>query len=298
MQERELISFLPSLIFGAFGLGVLLFIVAVIQIRISRKSQTTWRLRRTAARWGGRLFLFSTALMAVTLFAAIVTGLGAIALRDVSNMLLRGPDDLYGIALEPGIVSGTPTVLPSSSSGIPTVEPTLAPTLASIETLLPPSPTRTPKPTETPSTVPTLTPFPTNTIEPTPTAEPRLNLTPLFNSTSRPAPDNAHIALIAAAEGVQPNDQPLNPRAEFAAGVTRIYLFFAFNDMANGVEWSRALYRDGVPFQGNVFQWSMGASGAGYFFFGHADGYPPGSYEARLYIGSEETTRLAFRVIG
>ena len=130
MQERELISFLPSLILGAFGLGVLLFIIAVIQIRISRKSQTTWRSRRIAARWGGRLFLFSTALMGVTVFAAIVTGLGAIALRNVSNLILRGPDDLYGIALEPGAVSETPTVLPSIISGIPTVEQTLPPMLA------------------------------------------------------------------------------------------------------------------------------------------------------------------------
>ena len=112
---------------------------------------------------------------------------------------------------------------------------------------------------------------------PTETPEPRLNLTPLFNSTPRPAPESAQLRLIAAAEGVQPNDQPLNPRTEFLAGVTRIYLFFEFSEMANGVEWSRALYRDGVPFQGNVFQWSMGTSGTGYFFFGHADGYPPGS---------------------
>jgi hypothetical protein len=42
----------------------------------------------------------------------------------------------------------------------------------------------------------------------------------------------------------------------------------------------------------------MGESGDSYFFFGDADGYPPGSYEARIFIGADEASRLSFTVAG
>jgi hypothetical protein len=52
-----------------------------------------------------------------------------------------------------------------------------------------------------------------------------------------------------------------------------------------------------VPIQGQSYLWSQGESGESFFFFGDDLGYPPGNYEVRLFIGTEEASRLAFNVV-
>jgi hypothetical protein len=71
----------------------------------------------------------------------------------------------------------------------------------------------------------------------------------------------------------------------------------AFENMADGVAWSRVLYRDGQPIQGQAYLWSQGEAGESFFFFGNVDGYPAGSYEARLFIGESEMSRLEFSIV-
>ncbi len=75
---------------------------------------------------------------------------------------------------------------------------------------------------------------------------------------------------------------------------------FPLDDGSNvmKVAWTRILFREGVPIQGQSCRWSMGESGESYFFFGDSNGYPPGNYEARLFIGAEAVSRLSFTVGG
>ena len=86
------------------------------------------------------------------------------------------------------------------------------------------------------------------------------------------------------------------PGHEFMAGIKRVYLFMSFNNMENGVAWSRVLYRDDLPIQGNTLLWSLGASGNSYFFFGDEVGYSAGNYQVRLFVGDQEVSRYAFAV--
>jgi len=49
-----------------------------------------------------------------------------------------------------------------------------------------------------------------------------------------------------------------------------------------------------APVQGQAYLWSQGSEGDSFFFFGSADGYAPGSYEVRLFLGNTEVSRFPF----
>ena len=63
-MERELVRLLPYSYCGMFVLGVLLFLLALHQLR-RRRTGAYWRMRRRAGERGGRLFLLSVALIVV-----------------------------------------------------------------------------------------------------------------------------------------------------------------------------------------------------------------------------------------
>ncbi len=130
--------------------------------------------------------------------------------------------------------------------------------------------------TTTPVSTPTETPFPTYTPLATPLVS---DVTPL---------PNAMIRITALDDQISDALTPVNPRGAFRAGTTRIYLFVEFTGMAQGVLWKRELYRDGQKIDGNSYLWGLETDGTGYFFFGDDSGFPPGDYEIRLYIGSDE----------
>lgn len=285
-MERELIRLLPYILGGIFLLGVLLFLYALYQLRL-RRTGAYWRLRRRAGDRGGKLFVLSVGLMAVSVVLTLFTGLASVALKDVSEYLNRGPDDLYGIVLPPD------SALTETYEAVVSV---LTATRVQLETLTPATPV---PPTATETPVPptaTLTLSPTDMPTITPSLSPLLNLTVEFNTTPRPARADYRLILDAASDGVLSDENTPTPEPSFVAGIKRIYLFFSYENMDNGVAWSRVLYRDDVPVQGNTLLWSLGAAGSSYFFFGDEAGYEAGTYEVRLYVGDREASRFAFTV--
>lgn len=304
-MERELVRLLPYLLGGMFIMGVLLFLLSLHQLRV-RRTGSYWLLRRRAGERGGRLFLLSVGLIVASVALTVITGLAAVALRDVRGLLLRRPDDLYGIVLpsETALTATREAVnqaltatearrieLATAEGGrtpeaIPSETATPAPSMMPTATAVPDSPTPPATATVVPSATPSATP------------NPALNLTPQFNVTPRPAGANARITITTADDTVNPNGSPFSPQDEFPVGTTRVYLFLRFEDMENGVAWSRVLYRDGVPLQGNTLLWSLGAAGSSYFFFGSEAGYDAGDYEVRLFIGEREASRFSFTIRG
>ncbi|MCC6804951.1 MAG: hypothetical protein IT319_18865 [Anaerolineae bacterium] len=281
-----MIRLLPYILGGIFVLGVLLFLYALHQLRL-RRTGAYWRLRRRAGDRGGKLFVLSVFLMAASLVLTVFTGLASVALRDVSEYLNRGPDDLYGIVLPPD------SALTETREAVVSA---LTATRVQLETLTPATPVPSTL-TDTPVLpTPTRTPTPTQTDTPTvtPTLSPLLNLTVEFNTTPRPARDDFRLTLDAASDDATAETDTSQPR--FAADIRRIYLFFSYENMDNGVAWSRVLYRDGVPVQGNTLLWSLGTAGSSYFFFGSEAGYEAGAYEARLFVGDREASRYTFSV--
>jgi hypothetical protein len=288
-MERELVRWLPYFLLGMFVLGLLLFLFALYQLRL-RRTGSYWRLRRRAGDRGGRLFVLSVFLMAASVVLTLISGLGALAFKNVSTLLNRGSDNLYGIVLPPAL-------------GLTATRVAVADAFTATHEATEERPTATPSPTPShvpvtllPTFTPTATLTPTASQTATPTIEVGQYLTAIFNATPRAPDADAHLSLDAADDQVSDDGSAPAPKTAFAAGIRRIYLFMSFEHMTNGVAWSRVLLRDGVAVQGNTLLWSLGSDGNSYFFFGKDDGYAAGSYEARLFIGDHEVTSLHFDV--
>ncbi|MBI1259155.1 MAG: hypothetical protein GC204_16925 [Chloroflexi bacterium] len=294
-MEREIIRLLPYIVLGTLVVGVLLFLLSLQQLQ-RRRTGAYWRVRRQAGERGGKLFLASVTLITLAVVAGIITGIGTLIYRNNNRYLDRGPDDLYGIILSPEArltATSEAIALVASATLIPSETPTPAPTTAEAPTLAAATLTPTiPTPSATFTASATATFIPT--LSPTPNFAVVLNLTPIFNTTPRPARPGFRLSLDSATDGVDADGQA--PGHEFKAGIKRVYLFMSFGSMENGVAWSRVLYRDGQPIQGNTLLWSLGASGSSYFFFGDETGYVAGAYEVRLYVGEQEVSRFSFEV--
>ena len=142
------------------------------------------------------------------------------------------------------------------------------------------------RPTRTPTTTPTRGPTATAPFIPTPTSAippPESALTPLPSAV--PAGKGAHITIITLAASHDEGGQPVDPGAEFPPGDHRVYLFIAYEDMANGVAWTFATYREGEFLDSSTQLWEWGAEGKTYLYYEPPGGYEPGVYEMRVFVG-------------
>lgn len=287
MTAQQIATALPTALGILFVTALLLLLLALFHLRRGRTGPY-WRLRRQASVLGFRLLLASLGLFALTVALAFYSGLAALAFRGLDDLFAGRPAGAVGVV----VPSLTPTLAVSPTlSPEPTQRPTRVPTSAAAVAATPTS-TATATPTLTPTTTATATLTPTETFTPTATYETVLNLAPpLALVTARPG---ARVEVIAADDTISANLTPIQPRTAFPAGVKRLYFFFVFRNMSNGAAWSRVLYRDGVPVQGQAYLWSQGSEGDSFFFFGSADGYEPGSYEVRLFLGETEVSRFPF----
>jgi hypothetical protein len=146
---------------------------------------------------------------------------------------------------------------------------TATPTNVPVETARPP--TVAPHPTNTPTATPTQTPLPT----PTATAKPEARIT--FRALST---EVSH-------------GQPVNPGDAFPPGDYRVYVFFRYQGMRNGLETSANWYQDGeaIDFCSDTWSWGQdedyafgGENGASLIYCKIPEGWKPGNYEIRFLI--------------
>lgn len=268
-----------------FIVSLLLFLISLVLLRRSRKGPY-WRARRVAGDRGGRLLIVSAVLFISTLALAFFGGFAIIALGGPSAVIPRDPNALAGVVLPSPTAAADPNASPTS-----TTEATAEITADIMETDPPPSATQAP--TAEPSTAqPTETRA--ATTAPTQGFMAALQLTPI--TALRQPRASASMELTAADSDLSADQTPIQARDRFEPGIERIYLWYNYRDMDDGVVWSRVLYRDGVPVQGANYLWSLDSEGSHFFFFGNDDGYPPGSYEARLFIGENEVSRITFTI--
>jgi hypothetical protein len=275
---------LPYITAGIFSLALLVFLISSRQFRRSR-TNTMWRKRREAGQRGLRFFVLGVVLMLISgvscLFTAAVT-LGPDKKTDKTpttqtmNTLTPSP--------ETALAPQNPT---ETSSGAAATEETVA-----ITEDHPAPPTLTPSPvvivvTTTPAPSPTGSVFPTFTP----------NVTPLVSSVTPQA--NARLSITALDDQISDTYTPVDPRTQFASTTTRIYLFVAYNHMAQGSMWRLNLYREGAVVESNSYVWRAEESGETYFFFGNDSGFTPGNYEIRLFIGenTSPTSTKRFTVV-
>ncbi len=285
-MEREFWRILPYILGGMFGIGLLLFLLAMHQLR-RRRTGSYWRVRRKAGERGGRLFIVSVFLVALSLVATLVGGIGFLVRQPDMGGEIRGPDDLYGVKLPSAAELTTAT-----GDAIAATTVVQAQTQAA---------QATPPPTQAATATLTLPAVPTATMTPIPST-PTLDIAALVN-TNTPMPT----ATLSAAELLPriridaANSRPVQSSdttrlREFPSGIGRVYFYFAFENMVDGGAWTRALYREGDPIQQKTLVWDLGAAGSSNFYFAVDGGFQPGRYEVRVFVGTDEASRYAFQV--
>jgi hypothetical protein len=285
-MTRTLASILPYIILALLILGFFTFVVSLQQLRRGRTGPY-WRIRRAAGQRGGQLFLLSIALIGIATTLAFFSGLADLAYRRLTGTLNSDPNAPVGVVL-PTITETRLSTLTSTPSTTPSNTPTVSPS--------PTRQTRTPIPSATnePTATLTATLTPSVTTTPTATFESVLVLTPL-PSAKQPR-SGARVEIVTASVSISADQTPVDPGSQFLAGVERIYLFFEYSRMDDGISWSRILFRGGVPMQGQSYLWSLGSEGSSYFFFGSEEGYPAGEYEVGLFLGDQEISRFPYTI--
>lgn len=150
-----------------------------------------------------------------------------------------------------------------------------------------PARTPTPRPTRTPTTTPTRRPTATAPFIPTSTPDvplPESALSPLPSAV--PAGEDARITVITLAAEADDLEQPVDPGTEFPPGDHRVYLFFTYEGMQNGVATTLAWYKDGefLDFCSDTWAWGL-AEGREWGEAGRTSYYckPPGGWESGAY---------------
>ncbi len=174
------------------------------------------------------------------------------------------------------------TVVLPAPTPVPTVTPTATPTS-----------TPTPRPTRTPTVTPTRRPTATPPFIPTSTPvilPPESALSPLPSAV--PAGEDARISIITLSTEQNAEGEPVDPGVEFPPGDHRVYLFFTYEGMQDGITTTFAWYKDGefLDFCSDTWLWGLvegrdwGERGRISYHCRPPGGWEPGSYEIRVFI--------------
>jgi hypothetical protein len=85
----------------------------------------------------------------------------------------------------------------------------------------------------------------------------------------------------------------INPRGLFAEGFYTLYASFAYEAMANGMEWSWVWRHNGTVVDGGNEIWNYGNDGLGYVYLSPSDGFQNGEYGLELWVNGELLSQSA-----
>ncbi|NLH06453.1 MAG: hypothetical protein GX484_02500 [Chloroflexi bacterium] len=173
------------------------------------------------------------------------------------------------------------SLLPSAATDTPTFSPLTFPT-STIDLSLTPKDILEGPPTITPT-------------EPPPTLSPTPYIATI-QSTVTP-PSDATLTNTGISSGLSPDLQPVNVGDVFPVGTPRIYFWVEFDNMVNGVSWSRALLLDGRVVRTESEAWERGEEGVAYYWFDAQGGWPTGRYEVQFFIGDKLVDSATYQVV-
>jgi len=106
----------------------------------------------------------------------------------------------------------------------------------------------------------------------------------------------ASFEVLTLARGVSEEHLPLESGDVFPGGVKRVYAFFTYRGMEEGMEWTQAWYRGEEEVWSQTSPWRRGREGIAWVYMELGDGFPSGEYEVRLYIDRKLQQRAEFTV--
>jgi hypothetical protein len=137
---------------------------------------------------------------------------------------------------------------------------------------------------------PTITPIPpTATVSPTPF------ISTIESDVTPPA--DATLSIMAISSGISANLDPVDEGTTFPVGTPRIYYWVAYENMENGLSWSRVLLLNGTVVRSESEAWERGTEGVAYYWFDAQGGWPTGAYEIQFYIGEQLADSTTYEVI-
>lgn len=124
---------------------------------------------------------------------------------------------------------------------------------------------------------------------------------PLTESTGEVGPENsvtgdAQLGGIAFALDISGNYKAIDPGYRFVEGFYTLYATFAYQGMADGMNWSWEWQRNGAPVDGGNQEWSYGEDGPGYIYFRPEDGFKSGEYSLAIWVDDELQNQAGFTV--
>lgn len=173
------------------------------------------------------------------------------------------------------------SLLPSQDTATPTFSLLTLPTATVNTTLTPKSPLEG---------APTITP-----TQGPPTAVPTPYIATIESAVT-PPPD-ASLTVTEVSSGISAELTPVNSGQTFPVGTPRIYYWIEFENMVNGMSWSRALLLNGRVVRTESEAWERGESGTAYYWFDAQGGWPMGAYEVQFFIGDDLVDTATYEVI-
>lgn len=173
------------------------------------------------------------------------------------------------------------SLLPSAGTATPTLSPLTFPT-STIDLTLTPKDILEGPPTITPTESP-------------PTAPPTPYIATIQSTVTPPA--DAGLAITGISSGLSPELEPVNTGDVFPVGTPRIYYWVEFENMVNGMSWSRALLLDGRVVRTESEAWERGTEGVAYYWFDAQGGWPTGRYEVQFFLGDEMVDSATYQVV-
>jgi hypothetical protein len=107
-----------------------------------------------------------------------------------------------------------------------------------------------------------------------------------------PAGEDVRIAIITLAAAEDALGQPVDPGTEFPSGDHRVYLFFTYEGMKDGIATTFAWYKDGefIDFCSDTWAWGLvegrewGENGRTSYYCKLPGGWQPGTYQVHVFI--------------
>ena len=159
-------------------------------------------------------------------------------------------------------------------------------------------PTATPTLTSIPTT-PVRSPIPAPTLASTavPAATARAPTPTVMSPASTPTEGlGASFEVTTLARGLSEGNLPLEPGNVFPEGTKQVYVFFSYTEMEVGMLWTQAWYRGERKVWSQTKPWRLGRQGNAWVYIEFTEGFPPGEYEARLYIDHRFQESVEFTV--
>lgn len=99
--------------------------------------------------------------------------------------------------------------------------------------------------------------------------------------------DATELGEVVLSTEVTDDYQAVNPSRIFAEGFYTLYATFAYEGMADGMEWAWVWRHNGEVIDGGNELWKYGDSGPGYIYLNPEEGFREGQYSLEIWVNGE-----------